>query len=355
MSTEELIQTYFFMRLTRAIEDRTRTLFLQGRLVGGVYTAQGHEATTVGAAMTLRDGDFIVPQHRDLGMHLVRGTSPRAVMCQWLARGNSPTLGRDGQLHIGDMHHGIVPPISMLGESLPVACGVALTMKMRKRSTIVLASCGDGATNTGPFHEALNFASVQKLPVVIVIENNGYAYSTPTYKQFAIQNLSDRALAYGMPGETVDGNDVMAVIEAVGRAVEHVRSGKGPDLVEYKTFRVRGHSEADKADYVPKELHEEWIAKDPIVRFEKYLRQKNILTEADKAEIEARVKAAVDDAVSFAEQGPVPDGATVADYVFAPDGPIAMVGEPGADDPRYVNALDRRTGEAFTYMIDVRA
>ena len=305
--------------------------------------------------MTLRDGDCIVPQHRDLGMHFVRGGSPRAVMCQWLARGNSPTLGRDGQLHIGDMHHGIVPSISMLGESLAVACGVALTMKMRKRSTIVLASCGDGATNTGPFHEALNFASVQKLPVVFVIENNGYAYSTPTYKQFAIQNLSDRALAYGMPGETVDGNDVMAVIEAVGRAVEHVRSGKGPALVECKTFRVRGHSEADKADYVPKEVHEEWIAKDPIVRFEKYLRQKNILTEADKAEIEARVKAAVDDAVSFAEQGPVPDGATVADYVFAPDGPIAIVGEPGAEDPRYVNALDRRTGEPFTTVIDVRA
>jgi TPP-dependent pyruvate/acetoin dehydrogenase alpha subunit len=355
LSTIDYLKIYYFMRLTRAVEDRTRTLFLQGRIVGGVYTAQGHEATTVGAAMTLRDGDCIVPQHRDLGMHFVRGGSPRAVMCQWLARGNSPSLGRDGQLHIGDMHHGIVPSISMLGESLAVACGVGLTMKMRKRSTIVLAPCGDGASNTGPFHEALNFAAVQKLPVVFVIENNGYAYSTPTYKQFAIQNLSDRALAYGMPGETVDGNDVMAVMEAVGRAVEHARSGKGPALVECKTFRVRGHSEADKADYVPKELHEEWIAKDPIVRFEKYLRQKNILTEADKAGIEARVKAAVDDAVSFAEQGPVPDGATVADYVFAPDGPIAMVGEPGAGDPRYVNALDRRTGEPFTTVIDVRA
>ena len=352
MSTIDYLKIYYFMRLTRAVEDRTRTLFLQGRVVGGVYTAQGHEATTVGAAMTLRDGDCIVPQHRDLGMHFVRGGSPRAVMCQWLARGNSPTLGRDGQLHIGDIHHGIVPSISMLGESLPVACGVALTMKMRKRSTIVLAPCGDGASNTGPFHEALNFASVQKLPVVFVIENNGYAYSTPTYKQFAIQNLSDRALAYGRPWETVDGNDVMAVIEAVGRAVEHVRSGKGPALVECKTFRVRGHSEADKADYVPKELHEEWIAKDPIVRFEEYLTQKHILTEANKAEIEAKVKATVDDAVSFAEQSPAPDGATVADYVFAPDGPIAIVGEPGAEDPRYINALDRRTGEPFTTMMN---
>src|SRR5215470_11378261 len=214
------------MRLTRAMEDRTRTLFLQGRVVGGVYTAQGHEATTVGAAMTLLDGDCIVPQHRDLGMHLVRGTSPRAVMTQWLARGNSPTLGRDGQLHIGDMHHGIVPMISMLGESLPVACGVAMTMKMRKRSTIVMATCGDGATNTGPFHEALNFASVQQLPVVFIIENNGYAYSTPTYKQFAIENLSDRAIAYGMPGESIDGNDVLKVFETVGRAVEYARDGK---------------------------------------------------------------------------------------------------------------------------------
>src|SRR5258708_33061450 len=265
----DLLQIYYLMRLPRAMEDRTRTLFLQGRVVGGVYTAQGHEATTVGAAMILRDGDCIVPQHRDLGMHLTRGSSPRAIMCQWLARGNSPTLGRDGQTHIGDMHYGIVPSISMLGESLPVACGVGLTMKARKRSTVVLASCGDGASNTGPFHEALNFAAVQKLPVVFGIENNGYAYSTPTYKQFAIENLSERPLAYGMPGESVDGNDVLAVIETVGRAVEHVRSGKGPALVECKTFRVRGHSEADKADYVPEGLRKERLAQDPMVRFER--------------------------------------------------------------------------------------
>ena len=348
----DLLQIYYLMRLTRAMEDRTRTLFLQGRVVGGVYTAQGHEATTVGAAMTLRDGDCIVPQHRDLGMHLTRGTSPRAVMCQWLARGNSPTLGRDGQIHIGDMHHGIVPSISMLGESLPVACGIALTMKMRGHSTIVMASCGDGATNTGPFHEALNFASVQKLPVVFVIENNGYAYSTPTHKQFAIENLSDRALAYGMPGESVDGNDVLAVIEAVGRAVAHVRSGKGPALVECKTFRVRGHSEADKADYVPQELREAWLAKDPIVRFEQYLTGANILTAAEKAEIEQKVQAVVNDAVSFAEQSPAPDPATVANYVFAPDGPIAIIGEPGAEDPRYVNALDSRTGKLFNTVAE---
>ena len=348
----DLLQIYYLMRLTRAMEDRTRTLFLQGRIAGGVYTAQGHEATTVGAAMTLGDGDCIVPQHRDLGMHLTRGSSPRAVMCQWLARGNSPTLGRDGQLHIGDMHHGIVPSISMLGESLPVACGVALTMKMRKHPTIVMASCGDGATSTGPFHEALNFASVQKLPVVFVIENNGYAYSTPVYKEFAIENLADRALAYGMPGESVDGNDVLAVIETVGRAVEYVRSAKGPALVECKTFRVRGHSEADKADYVPREVREEWLTKDPIVRFEDFLTREKILTAEEKAVIEEKVKATVDDAVSFAEQSPAPDPATVADYVFAPDGPIAIIGEPGAEDPRYVNALDSRTGKPFNTIAE---
>src|SRR5712692_4237002 len=350
-----LLQIYYLMRLTRVMEDRTRTLFLQGRIAGGVYTAQGHEATTVGAAMTLGDGDCIVPQHRDLGMHLTRGSSPRAVMCQWLARGNSPTLGRDGQLHIGDIHHGIVPSISMLGESLPVACGVALTMKMRKRSTIVLAPCGDGASNTGPFHEALNFASVQKLPVVFVIENNGYAYSTPTYKQFVIQDLADRARAYGMPGETVDGNDVMAVIEAVRKAVQHARSGQGPVLVECKTFRVRGHSEADKADYVPRQLREEWLAKDPIARFEVYLTKKHNLTSAEKAEIEAKVKATVDDAVNFAEQSPAPDAETVAEYAFAPDGPIAIIGEPGAQDPHYINSQDSRTGRPFNTIVQFTA
>jgi TPP-dependent pyruvate/acetoin dehydrogenase alpha subunit len=348
LSKETLSQIYFTMRLTRAMEDRIHKLFLQGRIVGGVYTAQGHEATTVGAAMTLRDGDCIVPQHRDLGMHLVRGTSPRAVMCQWLARGNSPTLGRDGQMHIGDMHHGIVPMISMLGASLPVACGVALTMKMRKRSSIVLASCGDGATNTGAFHEALNLASVQKLPLVLIIENNGYAYSTPTYKQFALQDLAERARAYNIPGESVDGNDVLAVMETVRRAVVHARSGNGPMIVECKTFRVRGHSEADKADYVPPELREEWLAKDPIQRFETYLSEQGILTPALQAETEAKVKAVVEDAVAFAERSPAPDGATVTDDVFAPDGPIAIIGEPDSDNPRYVNALDRRTGKPFT-------
>ena len=351
LDTDTLLDSYYFMRLTRAMEDRTRTLFLQGKVVGGVYTAQGHEATTVGAAMMLRDGDYIVPQHRDLGMHLVRGGSPRAVMCQWLARGNSPTLGRDGQMHIGDMHHGIVPMISMLGESLPVACGVALTMKMRKRANVVLASCGDGATNTGPFHEAMNFASVQKLPLVLVIENNGYAYSTPTYKQFAIQDLSDRAKAYGMPGESVDGNDIFAVMDAVQRAIEHARSGKGPAMVECKTFRVRGHSEADKADYVPQEVREAWLAKDPIARFEARLLQDAVLTQQEKAAIEAQVKATVDDAVRFAEQSPTPDSETVADYVFAPQGPTAIIGEQDAGTEGYVNALDTRTGKPFTTMM----
>jgi TPP-dependent pyruvate/acetoin dehydrogenase alpha subunit len=348
----DLLQIYHLMRLTRAMEDRTRTLFLQGRVAGGVYTAQGHEATTVGAAWTLGDGDFIVPQHRDLGMHLTRGCSPRAIMTQWLARGNSPALGRDGQIHIGDMHHGIVPMISMLGESLPVACGVALTMKMRKRSTVVMASMGDGATSTGPFHEALNFASVQKLPIVFVIENNGYAYSTPTYQEFAIADLSDRAVAYGILGESVDGNDVLKVVETFGRAVEYVRGDKGPALIECKTFRVRGHSEADKADYVPPELREEWLAKDPITRFEAYLTREQILTTALKAEIAEQVKAVVEDAVNFAEQSPAPDPATVADYVFAPEGPIAIIGETGAEDPRYINALDHRTGKPFNTMTD---
>lgn len=350
MERVDLLQIYYFMRLTRELEDRTRKLFLQGKVAGGVYTAQGHEATTVGAAMVLRDGDCIAPQHRDLGMHLVRGGSPRAVMCQWLARGNSPTLGRDGQIHIGDMHHGIVPMISLLGESLPVACGVALSIKRLKRPAIVLASCGDGATNTGQFHEALNFASVQKLPVVFLIENNGYAYSTPTYKQFALQDLADRAKAYAMPGESVDGNDVLAVMATVGKAAAYVRSGQGPALVECKTFRVRGHSEADKADYVPEELRAEWLGKDPIKQFEEYVSREKILTAAIKTEIEARIKQVVNDAVNFAEQSPAPDPATVADYVFAPDGLISMVGTPGAQDPRYINALDQRTGQPFTTM-----
>lgn len=300
--------------------------------------------------MTLNDGDYIVPQHRDLGMHLVRGVTPRTIFCQWLARGNSATLGRDGQMHIGDMHQGIVPMISMLGESLPVACGVAMTMKMRRRSTIVLATCGDGATSTGSFHEALNLAAVQKLPIVFVIENNGYAYSTPTSRQYAIENLYERAQAYGMPGTSVDGNDILSVIESVRQATEHVRSGVGPALVECKTFRVRGHSEADKADYVPASLRAEWLAKDPIQRFETYLLRHDILTETKRTEIEAQIKAIIDDAVDFAEKSPAPERDTVSQYVYAPDGPIAIIGEPGAEDPRYVNALDSRIDRPFNIV-----
>jgi TPP-dependent pyruvate/acetoin dehydrogenase alpha subunit len=248
------------------------------------------------------------------------------------------------------MHAGVVPMISLLGESLSVGCGVALTMKRFQRSTVVLASCGDGATNTGQFHEALNFASVQKLPIVFLIENNGYAFSTPSYKQFALKDLSERARAYAMPGESIDGNDVLAVTEALGRAVNYARAGRGPILIECKTFRVRGHSEADKADYVPAELRAEWLKKDPINRFEEYLKKKRILTVAAKAEIEAKVKAVVSDAVEFAEQSPAPDPASVAEFVFAPDGPIAIVGTPSSDDERFVNALDRRTGQPFTAM-----
>ncbi|HTK09778.1 MAG TPA: thiamine pyrophosphate-dependent dehydrogenase E1 component subunit alpha [Ktedonobacteraceae bacterium] len=347
MSREALIEIYYFMRLTRALEERTRTLFLQGRTLGDADTAQGHEATTVGAAMMLRDGDCIVPLHRDLGMRLVRGTSPRAVMCQWLARGDSATPGRGGHMHIGDMHQGIVPMTSLLGEFLPLACGVALTMKMRKRATIVLASCGEGATKTGAFHEALNFASMQKLPLVIVIEKNGYAPTSDTGTS-VVHNLAERAATYGIPGESVDGNDVLAVMEAVGKAVDYVRSGRGPMLVECKTFRVRGHVAAEQADDVSKELREEWWEKDPLTRFDTYLTQHYGLTTDEKAAVEARVNAMVEDAVRFAEQSPGSDPATVTEHIFAPDGPIAIIGEPGATHPRYVNALDRRTGLPFT-------
>jgi TPP-dependent pyruvate/acetoin dehydrogenase alpha subunit len=238
--------------------------------------------------------------------------------------------------------------ISLLGESLSVGCGVALTLKQLKRPGVVLASCGDGATNTGQFHEALNFASVQKLPIVFVIENNGYAYSTPSHKQFAVKDLADRAKAYAMPGASVDGNDVLAVMTAISQAVENARDGLGPALIECKTFRVRGHSESDKADYVPTELREEWLKKDPIKRFEEYLQKKKILTAALKSEIEARIKEVIHDAVDFAESSPQADPSTVADFVFAPDGPIALIGSPQAQDPRYVNTLDRRTGQPFT-------
>lgn len=317
LSAEDALKLYYYMNLTRAVEARIRKLYLQGKVVGGVYGGYGQEAIGVGSAYALRQGDTVSPIHRDMGVQLVRGMSVRRVMAHWMAREPGPTRGRDEDMHIGDIKLGIFSPISMLGSSIPVGAGAALTFKQRGLDNVAMAYIGDGATNTGDFHEGLNFAAALHLPFVLIVENNQFAYSTPLSKQFAIDRIADRAAAYGVPGLRVDGNDVTAVYRAARNAVDDARAGKGPTMIECVTMRMRGHSEHDPAHYVPRGMLEEWAMKDPIAQAEERLASHGILTEQRKSELGNRVEAEIEDAVQWADAQPFPSGEEVAEGLWA--------------------------------------
>lgn len=312
-----LERLYKYLKLTRAIEDRVIALYRQGRIVGGVYNEYGMEAISVGVGAAMGPGDVIAPSHRDLGAILQRGLTPREIMSQWLGRTTSPTRGRDGNVHIGRLDAGVFAFVSHMGATTPQAVGAALAFKLRKEPRVAVAGFGDGASNTGYVHESMNLAAVHKLPVVFVCNNNQFAYSTPLSKQLAIADIADRAAAYGFEGVVVDGNDVLAVYEAAHAAIEAARAGKGPTLIEAKTLRMHGHSEADRAEYVPRELLEEWKERDPIVRFERWCDATGQLDAAAREAIAAEVKALVDDAVRYAESAPLPDPATLTDDLYA--------------------------------------
>jgi len=317
LEEKDYLNLYYYMRLTREFEMRVVKLYRQGKIVGGAYTGYGQEAISVGSAYALEDGDVLAPLHRDAGAHLVRGQSVRNMMCQYLGRRNGPTRGRDGNIHHGSLPLRIFAMISHLGAMIPVAAGAALAGLMTGQNLVAMTYIGDGGTSTGDFHEGLNFASVHKLPLIVIIENNQYAYSTPTCLQYACEDLVDRAPGYGIRGVKVDGNDVLEVYQASKEAVNRARSGKGPTLIEAKTLRIRGHSEHDDASYVPGELLELWKQRDPIDRFEKYLRRHRILTDQLKSEVEERILAEIEDAVEYAEKSPFPDGTEVLEGVYA--------------------------------------
>jgi TPP-dependent pyruvate/acetoin dehydrogenase alpha subunit len=303
---EGQLDLYRFMKLTRMTEDRLGNLYRQGKVVGGLYSSRGQEATSVGSAYALEPQDFVGPLIRNLGTMLVRGVKPREVMMQYMAKSDSPTGGKDCNTHFGDISRGLVAPISMLGAVIPVMAGVALAGRMQKKDLVALTYIGDGGTSTGDFHEGLNLAAVLNVPFVLIAENNGWAYSTPTSKQMRIKNITARAAAYGIPGEMVDGNDVLAVYEATRRAVERARSGGGPTLIEAKTFRMKGHAEHDDAGYVPKHQFEEWKLKDPIERFERHLLGNDLATEDDLKAITAKIDAQLNEEVDFALASPMP-------------------------------------------------
>jgi TPP-dependent pyruvate/acetoin dehydrogenase alpha subunit len=312
-----LRRIYEMMVLTRAVEDRMVAMYKGGDLLGSLYTGHWHEAISVGAASTLRQDDYMAPIHRDLGAHLWRGMEPWQVMASFMGKATSPTGGRDGTLHYGRLDLGIYNLPSHIPANFPVATGMAFAAKYRGEDKVCLAFCGDGSTARADFHESLTIASVQKLPNVFVIENNQYAYSTPLRMTSASENLSSKAVAYGIPGVTVDGTDVLAVHDAVAEAVARARAGEGPSLVEGVTMRMHGHAEHDPADYVPREMFEEWSKKDPVELFEHVLLDadvidadtaKQIREDARQLAIAARRKALAD---------PMPDPSDIEEGVYA--------------------------------------
>ncbi len=306
LSPEQLLEMFYWLKLIRAFDERLSTLVKQAKVRSGVYTGIGQEAIIVGTCFGLRKEDFICPLHRDLGSFLMKGVEPRAMMSQMFAKTTGLSKGRDSALHSGVSELGIFGNTSMLGANLPVAAGLALTFKMEQVDNVVVAYFGEGASNTGDFHEALNFAGVQRLPIVFVCENNQYAYSVPVEKSMAIDDVADRAESYGFDGVAINGNDVLAVYQSTLGALARARAGEGPTLIECKTYRWHGHSEHDKAFYRTDEELAMWKSRDPIPTFTTYLKGLKILADEKEKEIVDRVAATIDDAVEFATNAPDP-------------------------------------------------
>ena len=311
------LELYRFLKLNRLVEDRLTNLYRQGKVVGGLYGSRGQEAISIGTAYALGPDDVVAPLIRNLGAMLVRGVSPREVFTQYMARGGSPTGGKDCNLHFGDLKRGLISPISMLGALIPVMAGVGLAAKLQHRSYVAMTYIGDGGTSTGDFHEGMNVAAVLGVPLVVVAEHNGYAYSTPTANQMKIKDLAQRAAAYGVPARIVDGNDVLAVYEASRAMIEAARAGGGPQLLEVKTFRMKGHAEHDDASYVPQELFDQWKAKDPIDRFERHLLGGGFATQDELDAATGRINAELDAEVDFALASPMPPPERALEGVYA--------------------------------------
>lgn len=322
---DTLYELYYWLKLTREVERVLAALYRQNKVIGGLYRSLGQEAGAVGTAYALRrrgdgTGDVLSPAIRDLGAMLIMEADAADVMRQYMAKADGPTGGRETNVHFSDYDKGYVGLISHLGVMVEVMAGVALSFRIRGEDRVGLVYSGDGMTSTGGFHEGLNFAAVKRLPLVVVVENNGYAYSTPVRRQTAAASFVDKADGYGIRGEQVDGNDVLAVHAAASRAVDHARSGGGPTLLELMTYRRLGHAEHDAQTYIPAGEREEWEAQDPVERYERWLLEEGGAAQADLHGIEERVKEEVDAARAAAESSPMPEGGAGIDDVYAGDG-----------------------------------
>ncbi|MFQ5877795.1 MAG: thiamine pyrophosphate-dependent dehydrogenase E1 component subunit alpha [Acidobacteriota bacterium] len=307
LGRDRLLELHRYLRLNRAVEERLASLCRQGRVPGGFFSSRGQEAISVGTAFALRPDDLLAPMIRNIGSLLVRGVTPRDLFLQYLARREGPTRGRDGTLHFGNVEkRSLIGPISHLGTLIPVMAGAGLAARMRGETRAALTYIGDGGTSTGDFHEGLNLAAVLRVPLVLVVENNGYAYSTPTERQFAVARLADKAPAYGVAAESVDGTDVLAVYAATRRALERGRRGAGPTLLECRAFRMGGHALHDDMRYVPKDLIEAWSGRDPVDRFEAFLVERDHASRSELKATAESVGEAVEAAARAALDSPLP-------------------------------------------------
>lgn len=320
---EQLVEIYYWLRMTRTLEEKLTNLYRQGKVIGGLFRSLGQEGESVGSAYALRKEDFLSPLIRNLGSMLVKGAEPLQIVRQYMAKAQSPTKGRELNIHFGDLDKGYVGQISHLGDMVPVMAGVALNFKMKKEKRVCLVYVGDGATSTGTFHEGINFAAVQKLPMVVIVENNGWAYSTRTSQQTAVKQLSDKALGYGIPAERCDGNDVLTCYEVTKRAVEHARNGGGVTLLEFITYRRKGHAEHDAQGYQPKDEIAQWEANDPIDRYERQLDETGWVSRDERAEVRARVDREIDAVITLSENEPFPEPLTALEDVYADPARIA--------------------------------
>jgi TPP-dependent pyruvate/acetoin dehydrogenase alpha subunit len=316
LTAEQMLELYRHLMLTRLVEEKLVNLYRQTKVVGGVFRSLGQEATAVGTCYALQSQDFISPLIRDLGAVLVKGIRPREIFAQYMAKAWGPSEGRDLNIHFGDVARGFIGPISHLGDMIPVMTGIVLAARMQKKDSVAVAYIGDGGMSTGAFHEGLNFAAVQRLPLVVVAEANHYAYSTPTSKQTAVKNLADKAAGYGIPGYVVDGNDVVACYEVMKRSAEFARGGGGAVLIEAKTYRRKGHAEHDDQRYLPEGELDFWEKKDPVDRFQRHLLWQGIATEEKLDEIVTDVKREVEEDSAWAESSPMPEPEKAAYNVF---------------------------------------
>ena len=326
LGREQRLELYYWMRLTRSLEERLVNLYRQTKVVGGLFRSLGQEACAVGSAYALRREDVLSPLIRNLGSMLVKGATPLEVLRQYMAKGDSPTRGRELNIHFGDVtDRNFVGQISHLGDLVPVMAGITLSFRLRREPRVGLVYVGDGATSTGAFHEGINLAAVQRCPLVVIVENNGYAYSTPTRKQCAAERLADKAAGYGIPGVRADGNDVEEVYRVTQAAVDRARNGGGVTLLELMTYRRKGHAEHDNQSYVPPGEIDRWAQEnDPLDRYRKVLTEREAVPVAELDGIDARVVAEVDRATDEAEVSPPPEpmDALVGVYADPPAAPV---------------------------------